>query len=359
VKLATFFLADRCRQFAHAGLYLASVFLAACGGGGSGSPAVASPGSPSAVAMFDEVWNDFDLSYSFFVLKGFDWNDSLSRFRSLLGTNSTDAELFDVVSGMLLELEDGHVSLNTPLGNSAYTGWFDQYPANFDEAVVSTTYLGQSAMMTPQANMLFGRLTADIGYVRVHSLGGTGYGEDIDYMLGQLAGIRGMVVDLRSNGGGNDQNGEAVAARFADSSRLYRRVQFRDGPNHDDFGPLAEVFVGPAGTQAFRGPVAVLTNRSTFSSAESTLLAFAVFPNTVSVGDFTGGGSANPSQRTLANGWSYTVSRWIEYLPDGSTFEGTGIAPDIRTDISAADAAALRDTIIDAAIENLESRISP
>ena len=89
------------------------------------------------------------------------------------------------------------------------------------------------------------------------------------------------------------------------------------------------------------------------------LLAFAVLPNVVSVGDFTGGGSANPAQRTLANGWQYTVSRWIEFLPDGSTFEGVGIEPDIRVDISLTDAAALRDTILETAISNLRARIAP
>ena len=89
------------------------------------------------------------------------------------------------------------------------------------------------------------------------------------------------------------------------------------------------------------------------------VLAFAVFPNVVSVGDFTGGGSANPAQRTMTNGWQYTVSRWIEFRPDGTTFEGVGIEPNIRIDISSTDAAALRDTIVETAISNLRSRISP
>ena len=264
-----------------------------------------------------------------------------------------------MISNMLLELEDPHVRLDTPLGTSEYTGWFDQYPANFDESLVTATYLGATAMMSPQVSLLFGSIDPDIGYVRVHGLGGTGHGADIDYVLDQLAGIRALIVDVRSNGGGNDQNGEAIAARFADITRLYRRVRYRDGPNHGDFGPYLDSFVAPAGAQSFPGPVAILTNRGTVSSAESMVLAFDVLPNAVSVGDFTAGGSASPAQRTLANGWQYTVSRWIEYRPDGTTFEGVGIEPDIRVDISVADAAALRDTIIETAITDLQGRITP
>ncbi|MGB5576147.1 MAG: hypothetical protein WBM88_01920, partial [Woeseiaceae bacterium] len=131
---------------------LSVVFIAACGGGSSGSgPAL--PPTSSALELFDGLWSDFDASYSFFVLKGIDWNDSQIRFRSQLSSTSTNSELFNVLSEMLLELEDPHVRLNTPVGDSAYTGWFDRFPANFDESVVTATYLGSSAMMSPQANM--------------------------------------------------------------------------------------------------------------------------------------------------------------------------------------------------------------
>lgn len=332
--------------------------LSSCGGGSSSGPSNP-PAAPTALELFDALWDDFDRNYSFFVLRGIDWNDSRARFRSQLSSSSTNSQLFDVLSAMLLELQDPHVRLDTPIGSSSYTGWFDQFPANFDESIVTTTYLGQGAMMSPQTSMLFGRISADIGYVRVHSLGNTGHGSDIDYILGQLTGIRGLVIDLRSNGGGNDQNGDAIAARFADTARLYRRVRFRDGPGHGDFGPFIDAFLSPGGAESFFGPLAVLTNRGTISSAESLVLAFDVLPNNVSFGDFTGGGSANPALGTLANGWQYTVSRWIEYRPDGTTFEGVGIEPDVRVDINLADAAALRDTILDAAVSDLENRLLP
>lgn len=328
--------------------------LVACGGG-SGSQAP--DPQPTALDLFDRVWQDFDRNYSFFVLKGIDWDSSRLRFRQSLSSTSTEGELFDVLTDMLLELEDGHVRLETPLGNSAYTGWYDQFPRNNDPSIVTASYLGGSEMLTPEANMLFGRIDENIGYLAVRSLAGSGHGPDTDYVLAQLSGISAMIVDLRDNGGGDDRNGKAIASRFTDAVYLFRQVRYRDGPEHDDFGPPTDDFIGPDGAQSFAGPVVVLTNRRVFSSAETTVLAFDVLPNVVRIGDFTGGGSANPAEFVLPNSWSYTVSRWIVNRPDGTTFEGVGIAPDIRVDITQEDAASLRDTIMDAAITDLRQRL--
>jgi hypothetical protein len=328
--------------------------LVSCGGS-SGSP----PSSPelSTLDLFDQVWEDFDLHYSFFVLKGIDWDASRQRFRPQLTSASSERELFDVLSEMLLELEDGHVRLSTPLGTSVYRGWHEDFPSNNDSAIVSATYLGETERMSPEANLTFGRIDDDIGYLAVRNLAGSGYGPDTDYVLAQLSSVRAMILDLRDNSGGDDRNGKAVVARFADTIRLIRQVRYRNGPAHDDFGPPQDDFIEPDGTQSFDGPVAVLTNRRVFSSAETMVLALDVLPNVVRIGDFTGGGSANPMRFVLPNGWSYMVSRWIVNRPDGTTFEGIGIEPDIRIDITEEDAASLRDTIMEEAISDLRHRL--
>ena len=223
---------------------------------------------------------------------------------------------------------------------------------------MTATYLGNTEQLSPQAGLTFGMAAPGIGYVRVGSLGGSGFGEDLAFAISQLGAIDGLIVDLRHNGGGNDQNGEAFVSRLATSEALYRRVRFRDGPNHGDFGPFIDSFVTPLPPVVFGGPIAVLTNRRTASSAESLVLALRTLPDVVTFGDFTGGISANPIERTTINGWQYTVSHWIEYLPDGSTFEGIGLVPDIRLDISPVDKANQRDSIIDAAIADLNQRIA-
>lgn len=304
---------------------------------------------------FEVLWGDFDRLYSFFVVKDVDWDDSYQRFRPRITSTTAPRDLFDTLSEMLLELEDGHVRLETPLGRSHYTGWFDRFPPNFDSALVARR-LDAPLRASASGRIRYGTLTPDIGYVHVPSFGGTGWADDIDAVLTDLAGVTALVFDVRDNTGGNDLNGRAIAGRFADRERLFRRVQFREGENHSDFTELIDDFVSPAGDVHFPHPVALLTNRRVFSSAESFVLAMRVLPNVITAGDTTGGGSANPEERDLPNGWTFFVSRWLVWTPEGTTFEGVGLSPEFPVWITDEDAAQGVDTILELAIAELERR---
>ncbi len=55
-------------------------------------------------------------------------------------------------------------------------------------------------------------------------------------------------------------------------------------------------------------------------------------PNVTLVGLPTRGSSGAPAPVALPNGVRVWYSRWISLFPDGSGFERTGIAPDIRVE---------------------------
>ena len=302
---------------------------------------------------FRALWEDFDVTYPFFGVKGADWEALRQEFEPRAMSAVTQTELRDVLGEMLLRLEDGHVRLETPLGTISYSGWYDRFPRNYDPQVVLDGHLSGLSTLAPQGTMAYGEVTPQVGYVHIPSWGGDGHAEDIDSVLVALSGVTGLIVDTRDNSGGNDLNGRAVAGRFADQRRLFRRIQFRNGPNHDDFTIPEDDFLDPAGPARFLGPIALLTNRRVFSSGEAFVLGMRVLPNVTVVGDTTGGGSANPAERTLPIGWTYTVSRWLVTTPEGTTFEGTGLAPDIAVQIEPADAAENRDTIVERAVQVL------
>jgi hypothetical protein len=320
------------------------------------SPLLPDDAPDDPLSNFDVLWTEFDRHYAFFIQKGVDWDATGTEHRARIGLTTTPEALFVVMSEMLAVLRDGHVSLRAPFDTFQYTDWLDSAPTNFDPDVVRG-YLGSSATPTPSRRMLYGRIDSDIGYVWVPTLGGRGWVHEIDRVLSALIGADAIVVDIRGNGGGSDTNAEAIAGRFADARRLYRQVQYRDGPGHSEFTDPIEDYIEPAGAESFRGPVAVLTNRAVFSSAESFLLSMRTIPSVVVVGDTTGGGYGNPIGRELPNGWTFRVPRWIELLPDGTPLrDGVGLPPDTTVRISSEDEAAGVDAILETAVELLRTR---
>ncbi|HEV8411455.1 MAG TPA: S41 family peptidase, partial [Gemmatimonadaceae bacterium] len=279
--------------------------------------------------MFDQLWGQFDLHYSFFAFKGVNWDSLGAEYRPRALAARTNAEFATQVGAMLRELKDVHVSLSpTAASTYGYVSTFDTITTYFNSLMIFKNYVPQS-MTTAGGHIKYGVVAAGIGYVRIGSFAGSGWADEIDEALDSLADATSLIVDVRNNSGGNVQLAIKIAGRFTAISRRYGWVRFRNGPKHTDFTDFAEETVGKTGKAKYRGKVFVLTNRRDFSSAEDFVLAMRVIPRVTVVGDTTAGASGGPVPREMANGWSYEMSEWIEYLPGKKMFEGVGLAPDV------------------------------
>jgi len=307
------------------------------------------------VSTFEFTWSEVDRHYSFFELKSLDWAGIGDFYRPWVTAGTAPDDLFHLLSEMLGRLEDGHVTLQSPFGTFRYAGWYEPYLRNFDFDHIWYRELDGRGS-TASRKIFFGWVRPEIGYIHLPSFRDSGWAGEIDDVLASLIGARALVVDVRDNSGGNDENSERIAGRFTTERRLYRRVQYRNGPEHGDFTPLKDDHLTPRGKAPFTGPVAVLTNRRTFSAGESFVLAMRSIPGTFVVGDTTGGGSGNPLYRELPNGWSLSISRWIEWAPAGTTHEGIGLAPDRHAFIPPP-LVGLTDPILRVAINHLEGII--
>jgi C-terminal processing protease CtpA/Prc len=101
-------------------------------------------------------------------------------------------------------------------------------------------------------------------------------------------------------------------------------------------------------------PVAVLTNRGSFSATEWFVLFMQLQANVTIVGDTTGGGGAVPISRELPNGWILRVSNTQTKLASGKVFQKSGIAPDVPVWITESDEQKNVDTILESAIALLK-----
>lgn len=313
----------------------------------------------SPESNIETLWKEFDTRYSFFEIKRINWDSLYSIYRPQVTNRMTNPQLFQVMSSLLAHLKDGHVSLVSPFGSYFYTDWYSNYPTNFLGLSVVAQYLSADYGTLAGGYLHYGTIGTDLGYIYMGpNLAGdaTTWTQAIDVIMDSLKNARGIIVDIRNNGGGNDGLGKIVASRFTDQTRIYSYVRWRNGPKHSDFTDFQAATIDPQGPRRFTKPVALLTNRRCFSSAEGTILMFRVLPHVTVIGDTTGGGSANPISLQLPNGWTYRVSRWIQYTAEKTVFEGTGLPPTIPLWITQADSLAGRDAILERAIQHVRNQ---
>ena len=288
------------------------------------------PPSTDRASVFDAVWREFDLHYSFFQLKGIDWTAIGARYRPLALAAKSDVDFAVVVSQMLAELHDPHVSL-TPFGPGStmrYVSPFDTAATFYSASATLGKYV-TAPTATSGGHIRYGRVGTNVGYAAIESFLGDGWAGEMDEVLDHLKDVSTMVIDVRNNNGGNRTLALDVAGRFTDRSRTVGYIRIRNGPGHGDFSDFIPADVVPRGPRQFTGQVYVLSNRHDFSSAEDFILAMRGTGTAKIVGDTTAGATGGPIVRELANGWTYELSQWIEYTSDKKPFEGNGLAPDI------------------------------
>lgn len=305
------------------------------------------------LVTYDGFYEQTDRYFSFFEYLDFDFDSAYLANRQVLEASPSDHQLQESLGKMIDLLADGHTDIFVGRTPISYTGWYDQYPLN------QLPNIGGYFQSYTQVNgaMEFGRIAGEsLGYIKINTFTGniaTSNYEQIDFILEQLSGVNGIIIDVRSNGGGNSNNADLITSRFNDESRLAFRARRRSGANRNDFGNWIDVNTDVYSGDRFLGPVVVLSNRRSFSSTEWFISGMRTIPHVTIIGDTTGGGSGNPLFRELPNGWSMRISNTQKQLPEGRDYQYSGIYPDIPVWITESDSLNGIDTILERAIELL------
>lgn len=300
------------------------------------------------VANFDTMWQTVNNKYSFFDLKNIDWDHVYDTTRPKVSEEMTTRELYNVLADMLFVLRDGHVNLITPFDISRNWLWYLDAPENFDYSLIERNYLGENYEITGPFRNAW--LKDTVGYVYYGSFSSHISDYSIDYIVNKFKDAKGLIIDVRNNGGGSSANADKFVSRFADENRLYGYERFKTGPGHQQFSAYFERHVDTGGDKRFTKKVVVLTNRSSYSATNDFVLQMRALPHVTIIGDTTGGGGGYPYYAQLPNGWIYRFSSTQLVDPNQQQVE-MGIAPDEVEYLRDIDKLNGRDNIVERAIQ--------
>ncbi|WP_433661629.1 S41 family peptidase [Nocardia sp. CA-128927] len=298
---------------------------------------------------FDVFWQTFQENYPFFAAKGIDWQQVQDRFRdraTRAEQRGDDNELFAVLRDMVAPLNDAHVVVSA--GESGFFGTGRPgtiVPSRQLDQQVKEHVQRRDLQQHPLTEYANGRIGyadlpgQDLGYLRVSSFSGytaertfAADSAELDRALDAIftadrrTRLRGLILDLRINGGGSDSLGLQLAARLTDRPYFAYAKKTRSTepqPQH----------VEPA-RPGFPGPIAILTGGSTVSAGETFTQAMLERPSrTTRIGQSTQGVFSDVMERKLPSArhadWWFGLPNEEFATSDGRTFDSTGIPPEL------------------------------
>lgn len=196
-----------------------------------------------------------------------------------------------------------------------------------------------------------------VGYIRIPSFSKPGFSQAAIKAVQELHLVQAIIIDVRSNHGGSTPS--ELTAKLMD--RPYRWFEESTPVNigllkyQGQLGSHSElIWYGDGGQpdqDPYRGAVYILVDGGCFSACEDFVMPFKDNHRATILGERTAGSTGQPFSRGFGNGMGISLSTKREFLPDGSEFEGVGIAPDVEIQTTVDDLRTGHDPVLEKAYE--------
>ncbi len=326
-------------------------------GAAGAPPPAAHTSTPEAntaalAALFDAI--DHRYSYRDRVAKS--WPEAFDPWRDSIIGATTPAAFARAAACALREAKDPHLAL--AVNHAVFPTFIPQARPNTDTALVAKL-VPQFKKANPVVSL--GLFDDGIAYIQINGWpADAAILEPAHTFLSEHAQAPAIILDVRTNGGGDELSARRFAAHFVSERTVYSRSRVRDPSRDGGWTPLVERAVSPddavpagsgAAPRPCRAPVAVLIGQACMSSNESFILMMKHGAQATLVGAPTFGTSGNPRPVDLGNGVTARIPTWEDQLPDGTLLEGRGVAPDVSVEFRGGGA----DAVLEAARQFLAS----
>lgn len=286
-----------------------------------------------------------DENYSYRDLRSVDWKEVFAKYQPKLEASETSQAFARVTAELLGAAKDAHISVEV---NGSRRGTFQRNitpNVNFrtlPQVIPNWRHENNSIVAT-------GKCEDGITYLLIGSWPGKDLPEEIFEAIASADPKKGLIIDVRTNGGGDEPAAQKVAGCFITEEKIYsKNTTIHDGKWSETYDRVVKP---NKARPAYRGKVVVLIGPVCMSSNESFILMMKSAGATL-IGGKTYGSSGNPKPHDLGNGVTVFLPSWKDLFPDGSLLEGVGIAPDIVVETTIEELKS-EDAVIDEALKEL------
>jgi carboxyl-terminal processing protease len=180
--------------------------------------------------------------------------------------------------------------------------------------------------------------------------------------LERVRNAPGLIIDLRSNGGGTLASTLQIAGYLLPDRTRFALDRTRSGKPMSSFGGIfkvgLELYAGKKGDQLYAGPIALLVRGRTASAAEIFAAGLQEAGRAKVLGTQTCGCVLGiVKDRKVKGGGVLEISEMLWLTPKGRRLEGEGVFPDREVGATIADLQQRRDALLEAADKSLRAAI--
>lgn len=253
----------------------------------------------------------------------------------------------------------------------------------------------QESVSVPMTRIMsfFQKLTDSIAYLQLFNFKDSSIILNFIKHLPELYSAKGIILDLRYNGGGNSEIGEAILKYFTNQKKIKRgswktpdniaafkawgisfkpedtltmnaenkellRSYFKVAKG-DYWFAKQDYFDNDLSARRIKSPLIVLIGQNTGSAAEDFLISLDdIKGRATTIGERTTGSTGQPLLFELPGGGQARICTLRETYPDGREFVGIGIKPDIEVKTTIPDVLSGKDAALEKAIEIMKGRLN-
>jgi C-terminal processing protease CtpA/Prc len=319
---------------------------------------------------FEVFANTYKNHYAYFDLNGIDWDSLYINSKNKINSKSTEVDLYLVMEDMIEKLKDNHGSIEPT--DEVYelaenqiqseiaeeeTEELKEY-GDFEIAGIVADYYLKEDLTKNTWLMKWGKMENNVGYIQIKAMflyadlnlndslvkeNGfvstymdvydslnyeqqiskevTGISKLMDMIMQDLKETKHIIIDVRFNGGGQDVVALEILRRF-NSDR--KQIAIKKARHNNGYTIKTPIYLEPA-KNPYTKPVYLLTSQQSASATDMMALSSMELNNLKRIGSHTNGAISDALQKTLPNGWYFSLSNEVYTDNNDKCYENIGV----------------------------------